>query len=113
MCLALVAARGQQTAPPGQLHVTVTGPNGQLLSGAFVLLEQNGKVVEQSRTTPSGIAVLPKLAPGTYKLVIQQRGFYSASVEKVDIVAGQTLPLRMGANPGCIRPPPFCAHSRA
>ena len=99
LCLALVAAHGQQAAPTGQLHVTVTGPNGQLLSGAFVLLEQNGKLVEQSRTTPSGIAILPKLAPGTYKLVIQQRGFYSASVENVDIAAGQTLPVDVRLEP--------------
>jgi hypothetical protein len=99
LCLLLAAANGQQVAPSGQLHITVTGPNGQLLSGVFIRVEQNEKLVDQGRTTPSGIAILPKIPPGTYKLVIQQPGFYSASVEKVEVTAGQTQPVEVRLAP--------------
>jgi hypothetical protein len=89
------AAQQVQAAPAGSLQVTVTDQNGLSLASAFVLLEQNGKVIYQERTTPSGSAVLHRLAPGTYKVLIEKQGFYSASVEKVEIAAGQTVPMEV------------------
>jgi hypothetical protein len=99
LCLAPQGARAQQAASTGQLHVTVTGPNGELIPAVLVQLEQNGTPVSQERTTPTGDAILRRVAPGTYKLVIQKQGYYTATVETVEILAGQTLPVDVRMEP--------------
>src|SRR5262249_13254273 len=103
MCFAGARANGlppvpvqqPQATPTGSLQVTVTDQNGLSLASAFVLLQQNGKVIYQERTTPSGSAVLRRLAPGPYRVLIEKQGFYSASVEKVEIPGGQTVPMEV------------------
>ncbi len=92
-------ATGQQASSTGQLHVTVMDPNGQALPAVFVLVEKDGKIISQVRTTPSGIALLGHLTPGTYKVVLQAEGFYQASVEEVVIVAGETAPMEVRLQP--------------
>ena len=79
----------------GQLQVTVTDQNGQPLALVFVIVEQNDRTVAKERTTPSGTATLHQLAPGTYKLLLEKQGFYTATVAKLVIVAGQTAPVEV------------------
>jgi hypothetical protein len=98
--LTLLCSKGQpQPAPVGRLHVTVMDPNGQPLSAATVLVELGGKTISQDRTAPSGYAFLTRLAPGTYKVLIQKQGFYTASVEKVVITSGETAAMEVRLQP--------------
>lgn len=93
------AAQAQQASLAGQLQVTALDPNGQPLNAVLLRVEQNGKFIAQDRTTPSGYAFLSRLAPGTYKLVLEKQGFYSATVDKVVITAGQTAPVEVRLQP--------------
>ncbi len=100
MSLAARAAAWQGTsATHGQLQITVTDQNGQPLGLVFVIVQQNEKTVAQERTTPTGTATLHQLAPGTYKLLLEKQGFYTAAVPKLEIVAGQTAPVEVRLEP--------------
>jgi hypothetical protein len=89
----------QQAAPTGQVQITVMDPSSVPLSAVLVLVEQNGKTILQSRTTPSGFILTDRLAPGTYRIQLGKQGFYSATVEKVEVIAGQTTPLEVRLQP--------------
>lgn len=84
---------------PGQLQVTVTDQNGQPLALVIVLVQQNDKTVAQERTTPSGSALLRQLAPGTYKVLVEKQGFYTTAVARLEIMAGQQVPLEVRLQP--------------
>jgi len=75
-----------QSASYGQAQLTVMDQNGQPLGQAIVIVQQNDKVVDQERTTPSGSAFL-RLAPGSYKLLVQKQGFYTSVVPKLEILS--------------------------
>ena len=94
----LTVAQGQQ-ASSGQLHITAMDPNGQPLGAVLVLVERDNTTVAQDRTTPSGFALLARLAPGTYKIVLEKQGFYAMTVDQVVIAAGQTLPVEVRLQP--------------
>ncbi|HZD93993.1 MAG TPA: carboxypeptidase-like regulatory domain-containing protein, partial [Candidatus Sulfotelmatobacter sp.] len=89
----------QSSAPTGQLQLTVMDQNGQPLGQASIIVQQNEKTVVQQRTTPSGTASLPQLAPGTYKLLVQKQGFYTSIVQSLMIVSGQTAPIEVRLQP--------------
>jgi hypothetical protein len=82
----------------GQLQVTVTDQNGQPLPMVIVIAQQNDKAVAQERTTPSGNALL-RLAPGTYKILVEKQGFYTTAVAKLEIAAGQQSPVEVKLQP--------------
>ena len=88
-----------QGAPEGQIDVMVTDQNGQPLSSAIVLVQQNGKTVAQERTTPSGHLSIRRLPAGPCKLLVERQGFYTASMEKVEVPAGATLPVEVRLQP--------------
>jgi hypothetical protein len=95
----MAGAQTQPSASAGYLDVSVMDEDGQALPAAFIVVEQNNKVVEQERTAPSGNAFLHRLAPGKYRVLIQKPGFYTATVDSVEIVAGQTLPMEVRLQP--------------
>src|SRR5438270_7777263 len=104
-CAFFCAARGapmplwQAAAmPAGQLQVTVTDQNGQPLAMVIVIAQQNDKAVAQERTTPSGNALL-RLAPGTYKILVEKQGFYTTAVPTLEIAAGQQSPVEAKLQP--------------
>lgn len=86
------------SAATGQLQVTVTDQNGQPLAMVIVIAQQNDKAVAQERTTRSGNALL-RLAPGTYKILVEKQGFYTTAVAKLDIAAGQQAPVEVKLQP--------------
>lgn len=101
--IALAAAVQAQQAPAlGSLRITVLDPNGQPIPSAIVLVEQNrilSKVVAQDRTTPTGESVVYRLTPGTYTVLVQQTAFYTASIDNVQVAAGQTSQLEVRLQP--------------
>lgn len=99
LCAALAGAQAQQAVPAGQLQITVMDPNGQPLNTVLVLAGRDGKIIAQDRTTPSGYAFFARLAPGTYKVLLEKQGFYTATVEQVAIIAGQTAPVEVRLQP--------------
>jgi hypothetical protein len=108
LCSAIVSGRqmAQAAAPwqstsaaTGQLQVTVTDQNGQPLALVIVIAQQEDKVVAQERTTPSGNAVLRQLAPGTYKVLVEKQGFYTTVVPKLEVGAGQQVPVEVKLQP--------------
>ena len=105
-CFAVVAktaaalpSLAQETQVSGQIHVTVVGADGQPVSGVIVLVQQNGKTVAQASTTAAGNVNMGKLPPGNYQIRIEKKGFYTAQVEKLEIVAGQTSPVEVRLQP--------------
>ena len=64
----------------------------------IVIAQQNDKTVAQERTTPSGNALL-RLAPGTYKILVEKPGFYTTAVAKLEIAAGQQSPVEVKLQP--------------
>lgn len=95
----LAASLLSQPSPSGQLRISVTDQNGQPLNAVFVFLKQNNNVVSQNRTTPSGEAGFSRLETGTYSVALQKQGYYTASVDKVEVVAGQITPLEVRLQP--------------
>ncbi len=79
----------------GTVSVTVLGSNGQPIASAIVSLEQNGKTVVRERTSATGYLSLQGLQPGPYRLIVNREAFYPAIVEKVDVVAGQKVPVEV------------------
>jgi hypothetical protein len=87
------------SAATGQVQVTVTDQNGQPLGLVFVIVQRNEKTVAREQTTPSGTATLHQLAVGTYKLLLEKQGFYTAVVPKLEVVSGQTAPVDVRLQP--------------
>ncbi len=85
--------------PAGQLQVTVTDQNGQPLAQVIVIVQQNEKTVAQERTTAAGNVSLRQLVPGTYKVLVEKQGFYTAAVPKLEIISGQQVPLEVRLQP--------------
>ncbi|MGZ4899880.1 MAG: carboxypeptidase regulatory-like domain-containing protein [Candidatus Angelobacter sp.] len=106
LCSAILCGRQMMQAAPwqsasattGQLQVTVTDQNGQPLALVIVIAQQDDKIVAQERTTPSGNALL-RLAPGTYKVLVEKEGFYTTAVPKLEIAAGQQSPIEVKLQP--------------
>src|SRR5438270_3766586 len=86
-------------ASAGQLQLTVMDQNGQPLGQVYVIVQQDEKTVAQERTTPSGTATLRQLAPGTYRLLVEKQGFYTAAVPGVLVVSGQSSPVEVRLQP--------------
>src|SRR5215469_17944124 len=95
----LAGAQEVQPAPAGSLQLYVTDQNGTPLPAAFILVQKDGKTVAQERTTPSGNAILPRLPAGTYRVLIEKPGFYSASVDKLVVIPSQTAPVEVRLQP--------------
>lgn len=91
----ITASAFGQASGTGRIEVTVLDQNGQALGAVAVKAEQNGNVISQARTTPSGNATLSQVAPGTYRLTVQKQGFYTAAIQRVEVLADQTIPVEV------------------
>ncbi len=83
------------SAQYGQIEVTVMDQNGQLISGASVQLQRNGNPIANLRTTPTGIADFRQLSPGSYVILVERQGFYTARSEAAEVAAGEKLPVEV------------------
>ena len=90
--LALICAAsvvGGQEPAPGQITVAVTDADRGVIPGASITLD--GRRLQAPRTAtsdPFGIAAFPDVAPGSYLLRVQLRGFRTMTWENVVVEAG-------------------------
>jgi hypothetical protein len=81
----------------GHLQVRVLGPDGEAAPAKITILRNNLNVASAD-TDNDGVLRL-RLAPGIYKLQIEKQGFYSATAEKVIIVADHVSPVEVRLQP--------------
>src|SRR5882757_4517762 len=78
-CLPLALANAQ-SASSAQISGTVVDPQGAVVPGAKVTATNQATGVPRSvNTTSTGNYVLPNLAPGTYDVKVEAKGFSEAS----------------------------------
>ena len=81
------------------MQLTVMDQNGQPLGLVIVVVQMNGNVVAEERTTASGNALVRQLAPGSYRVLVEKQGFYTTEIASLEIVAGQTAPVEVRLQP--------------
>src|SRR5258708_12587778 len=95
-CLGLMCGVGvaasQQTS--GGLEGRVLDNGGAPLPAAAISVRLGGATAATGESRPEGIPTF-QLAPGVYRVVVQKKGFYSATIENVNVVAGQTTPIEV------------------
>ena len=90
LCLA-VTALAQSTA---KVDVTVTDQNGAVLPGTVVTVVRDGQVLTSAETDFSGKVVF-SVAPGTFNLRAEKKGFYTAKSDSIAAVSGQSIPVQV------------------
>ncbi|HWZ45324.1 MAG TPA: carboxypeptidase regulatory-like domain-containing protein [Candidatus Saccharimonadales bacterium] len=88
----------QQPAQTGELEIRVLDDHGAPVFPASVVLQHGGERVAHAESGQAGLAAF-HLSAGTYKVIVEKRGFYKATVETVSIVAGQVTPLEIRLQP--------------
>ncbi len=90
--LAMTYARGQNVS--SSLFGTVVDPLSAVITGAEVQLQNQATGAPRSvKSNEEGIFRFLDLAPGTYNLTIQAKGFKGSSIKNIAIVASDTRDL--------------------
>ena len=76
------------------IHVAVTDQNGAVLSGAVVTLLRDGNPVASAGTDFSGKGSF-SVAPGSFVLQAEKRGFYTAKSDPVTVAVGQATEVQV------------------
>src|SRR5437588_9152059 len=82
-----------QSAQHGYLQVRVVDQNG-IATGAKITILRGYIIVSSAEVSASENSRFP-LPPGTYKILVEKQGFYSAIADKVTITIDQTTPLEV------------------
>ncbi|MGH9937267.1 MAG: carboxypeptidase-like regulatory domain-containing protein, partial [Blastocatellia bacterium] len=100
--LAFVLALGISVATSAQTTATISGAitdaNGAVVSGAEVeLLDTATGQSRKATTNADGRYLFPSVAPGTYKVMVRQKGFRQTQIPsfKADIAKAYTLDLAL------------------
>ena len=89
-----VLAQSQSTT--GLIQGTVNDPNGAVISGASVNVENTETGFERTVTTNSdGFFSAPLLPLGKYRITVTASGFTNSILENAEITVGQTLSLKI------------------
>jgi hypothetical protein len=92
LALSTGAVLAQTTS--GSIAGNVADPNGAAVSGATVVLTDESRAFSQTATTDSeGRFVFPTLAPSTYKLSVEGKGFKKLERTSILLVANDKLSL--------------------
>src|SRR5690242_12339054 len=79
-----------QSTTDGAVSGTVYDPHGAVLSGATVVVRNNGTNTEQTVTTDSsGFYRVAKLQPATYTVTVTASGFSNFRAEQVIVEVGR------------------------
>ncbi len=94
-----MAAAGQNISS-ADLHGTITDPNGAVLSGATVSVEEEGKSTERTtRTDARGEYFFSALPPGQYVLTVSAASFAKLTAKDVKLTVGQRAELPIALKP--------------
>src|SRR5437870_2599537 len=94
-----VAGLAQESAVKGNLGGVVVDASGAVVTGAQVTLTG----ATGSLTTPTdseGNFLFVRLAPGSYSVKVEQRGFKTADVKNVQVAVGTKANVRVRLEPG-------------
>jgi len=87
-CLPLTLANAQSAAS-AQISGTVVDPQGAVVPGAKVTATNSATGVQRTvNTTSTGNYTIPNLAPGTYSVKVEAKGFASGGTENIQIKLG-------------------------
>src|ERR1051326_5993901 len=87
-CLPMILANAQ-SASTAQISGTVVDPQGAVVPGATVTATNVATGVPRSvNTTSTGNYVIPNLAPGTYDLKVEAKGFAAATSKGLKLNVG-------------------------
>lgn len=87
-CLPLTLANAQSAAS-AQISGTVVDPQGAVVPGAKVTATNSATGVQRSvNTTSTGNYTIPNLAPGTYSVKVEAKGFASGGTENLQLKLG-------------------------
>lgn len=102
LCAALVALAGPLFAQTftGRIDVTVADTTGAILPG--VAVEISGPQAATAVTDAAGEAHFLNLAPGTYTVAAKLTGFGDYINKNVPVVAGGSVPLKIGLSVGAV-----------
>jgi hypothetical protein len=103
ICLLAVGHLQAQIAGGGEIQGTISDPTGAVISGANVIAVNVATGTKTStKSTGSGLYVLPALAPGQYTITVSAAGFQTSVQENVTVnalsVVGLNLPLKVGSS---------------
>src|SRR5690242_9592516 len=87
-CLPLTLANAQSAAS-AQISGTVVDPQGAVVPGAKVTATNSATGVQRTvNTTSTGNYTIPNLAPGTYSVKVEAKGFASGGTENIQLKLG-------------------------
>ena len=98
LCLGVPAAA--QAPRPAELRVTATDPSGAVIIGATTEVELPSGEVLSALSDGNGVATIPDLPPGTYKVRVSAPGFDVATIDGLRLRSGvtrQTVQLSIAA----------------
>jgi hypothetical protein len=85
-----------QARTEGQLSGKVVDPTGAVVAGANLTLSQASTGISLTATTnSSGEYVFATVAPGTYKLTVEAKGFSATVYDEVHVYTGRTTDLNL------------------
>jgi outer membrane receptor protein involved in Fe transport len=91
ICASLAAAQGIVT---GSISGNVEDPQGAVVSGADVRVTQTEtNRVFSTKSSNGGVVQLPSLPPGTYKVVVEAKGFANFTADNVRVEVGKDTAL--------------------
>ncbi len=94
-----------QSLTGGVLRGTVVSPDGSPLTGVQITVEgRDGRAIQVLETGSVGEFAVPLLAPGIYRVLVEEVGYQPVRLTGVTIVAGQTTSVSVRLER---RPPPI------
>ncbi len=94
--LALAVPAAAQLRIVGAVSGTVQDPTGASISGAKVVLKDEGTgITREASTTAAGSFLFPDLAHGSYEVTVTAPGFQSSVVRPVTVSTSQTTDVRI------------------
>lgn len=98
-CLILTGALSAQSI--GRIGGTVVDPAGAVVPDVSVSCKNvDTGIVRTAETNQSGIFEIPDLPIGTYELEFKKQGFQAQKTDRVPLVTGQVVDLRIGLKIG-------------
>jgi hypothetical protein len=94
-CL-LASGTGYGQSATASLHGLVTDPSGAAVVGADVQLTATGGTALDTKTGKDGTYHFKNLAPGTYSLKAQSKGFALYEVDGINVAAAQSQKMDVG-----------------